>query len=117
MTRDLVAQQRAREVGEADLIFVAEHGGRIHSSNVMGRVLKPTAEKIGIGRWPGFHTFRHTCASRLFVGGWNAKQVSRFRGHADAGFTLRTYVHLSPEDMPEVPFGNFVSVEPIRRVA
>jgi len=51
------------------------------------------------------------------VGGWNAKQVSKFLGHSDSGFTLRTYVHLLPEDMPEVPFGNLASVELIRRVA
>ena len=33
--------------------------------------------------------------------GWNAAQVSRFLGHSDAGFTLRTYVHLLDEDLPE----------------
>ena len=27
--------------------------------------------------------------------------MSRFLGHADAGFTLRTYVHLLDEDLPE----------------
>ncbi|MBA2764160.1 MAG: tyrosine-type recombinase/integrase, partial [Thermoleophilaceae bacterium] len=64
-----------------------------------------------------FHTFRHTCASRLFVSGWNAVQVQKFLGHSDPGFTLRTYVHLLPEDMPEVPFGALAPVKPIRRAA
>ena len=31
--------------------------------------------------------------------------VSVFLGHSDPCFTLRTYVHLLPEDLPEVPFG------------
>jgi hypothetical protein len=31
-------------------------------------------------------------------------QVQKFLGHADPGFTLRTYVHLLPEDLPELPF-------------
>ncbi len=82
----------------------------------MSRVLKPAAERAGVGRWPGFHTFRHTGASRLFVSGWNAVQVQRFLGHSDPGFTLRTYIHLMPEDMPEVPFG-LAAVAPLRAVA
>ena len=50
-----------------------------------------------------------TRRTRLFVGqGWNAVQVSKFLGHADAGFTLRTYVHLLPEDLPEPDFGQRV---------
>ncbi len=40
------------------------------------------------------HTFRHTCASLLFAAGRDVKQVSAWLGHADAAFTLRTYVHL-----------------------
>ena len=35
-------------------------------------------------------------------------QVSKFLGHADAGFTLRTYVHLLPKDLPEPDFGQRV---------
>jgi hypothetical protein len=31
-------------------------------------------------------------------------QVCRFLGHTDPGFTLRTYVHLLPEDLPEPDF-------------
>ncbi len=82
----------------------------------MSRVLKPAAVEAGIGRWimlegkrraetwVGFHTFRHTCATMLFRHGWNAVQVQKFLGHADPGFTLRTYVHLLPEDLPEPAF-------------
>jgi hypothetical protein len=38
--------------------------------------------------------FRHTCASLLFEAGRNIEQVQEWLGHADPGFTLRTYVHL-----------------------
>jgi integrase len=105
---------------EDALIFTSERGARIDPSNLMKRVVKPTAVTAGMGEWVGtargrrgeswvgFHTFRHTCASRLFVGGWNAVQVQKFLGHADPGFTLRVYVHLLPEDLPEVPFGRGV---------
>jgi Phage integrase family len=69
----------------------------------MGRVLKPVAVGESL-QWISFHTFRHTCATMLFRRGWNAVQVQKFLGHSDPGFTLRTYVHLLPEDLPEPDF-------------
>jgi integrase len=32
------------------------------------------------------------------------KQVQEWLGHADPGFTLRTYVHLMDEGVGDVPF-------------
>jgi integrase len=116
-----MAQALWRLRGSADddgLVFTAEKGGRVDQSNLMSRVLKPAAVRAGLGSWVGkplraeswvgFHTFRHTCATRLFRSGWNAVQVQKFLGHSDPGFTLRTYVHLLPEDLPELPFGALV---------
>ena len=103
--------QREREPDE--LIFTAERGGRIDTSNLMARVLKPAAVRAGLGEWVkakrvlrtetwvGFHSFRHTCGTMLFRDGWNAKQVCMFLGHTDPGFTLRTYVHQLDDDLPE----------------
>ena len=95
-------------------MFAAERGGRLIPSNLTRRVLKPAAVRAGLGSWVGtparaesfvsFHSARHSCATALFRAGWNAVQVQRFLGHADPGFTLRTYVHLLDEDLPEVPF-------------
>jgi integrase len=102
-----------RDAGADDLLFASARGTRINPSNVMRRVLKPAAVAAGLGEWVrtghgrradtwvGFHTFRHTRATGLFRDGWNAVQVQKFLGHADPGFTLRTYVHLLPEDLPE----------------
>ena len=56
-------------------------------------MLAPAAKAAGVP-WIGFHTFRHTCASRLLASGKNIAQVSKWLGHADPAFTLRTYVHL-----------------------
>ena len=39
------------------------------------RVLSPACSEAGV-EWAGFHTFRHTVASRLFAGGRNAVEVS-----------------------------------------
>lgn len=44
---------------------------------------------------------RHTAATILFRPGWNAVQVQKFLGHHSPAFTLATYVHLLPDDLPE----------------
>lgn len=51
-----------------------------------------------------FHTFRHTCASLLFDNGRNIKQVQEWLGHADPGFTLRTYIHLMDAGVGDAEF-------------
>ena len=50
--------------------------------------------------WCGFHALRHTAASRWLAAGVSLAVVSRLLGHADPGFTLRTYVHALPSDLP-----------------
>jgi integrase len=92
-------------------------------SNVYSRALAPAAIAVGLyveveiaskgeGVEPkmrkrstvSFHTFRHTCASLLFDAGRNIKQVQEWLGHADPGFTLRTYVHLMDERVGDATF-------------
>ena len=57
----------------------------------------------------GLHTLRHTCATTLFRHGWNAKQVQMFLGHHSPAFTLATYVHLLPNDLPEPDFDSWLT--------
>jgi integrase len=100
-----------------DRVFTSEEGARLNDGNVRRRVLKPAAVRAGLlsphgtwrepGRpesWVAFHTFRHTCASLLFESGKNVKQVAAWLGHADPGFTLRTYVHLMDDGLGDVNF-------------
>ena len=42
------------------------------------------------------HALRHFFASALLDGGESIRAVSEYLGHADPGFTLRTYTHLMP---------------------
>ena len=98
---ELVRALRRRCNGEDDqraLLFPAPDGGPLHPSNLLMRVFKPAAGEAGVS-WAGFHTLRHTCATRLFAEGRNAVQVQRWLGHSDPGFTLRTYVHLLNDDL------------------
>jgi integrase len=100
---ELVSALRAHRAhgewpGDEHLVF-PNLSGKPHSyHNTYSRVLKPTAQEAGVP-WAGFHTFRHTCATRLFAGGRNAVQVSRWLGHHSAAFTLSVYVHLLDDDL------------------
>jgi integrase len=82
---------------EADSpLFATRTGSRYLDGNLRRDALMPAAQSAGVP-WAGFHTLRHTCASRLFENGRNIAQVSKWLGHADPSFTLRTYVHLMDE--------------------
>ena len=101
---------------DEDPVFATLAGTRHQPSNLLRRVLKPAAKRAGLlgaeGKpWPGFHTLRHTCANRLFRAGLDAKRVQVILGHHDPGFTLRTYVHLVPSDLPDL---DLVLAEPRR---
>jgi integrase len=81
------------------LLFVNGNGERLDYSNTRRRVLVPALDAAGINWSAGFHTFRHTVASRLFAEGRNVKQVQRWLGHHKASFTLDTYVHLLGDEI------------------
>lgn len=61
-------------------------------------VWKPALEAAGVepSRENGMHALRHFFASVLLDSGESIKAVSDYLGHADPGFTLRTYTHLMP---------------------
>jgi integrase len=117
---------RTLRAGRADdeLVFPNQAGTYLGPGNVMARVLKPAAVKAGLGQWVvsngrrhaeswvGFHTFRHTCATVLFEAGWNARQVQLQLGHHKPSFTLDTYIHLMPGDLPPHPGGNEAVTRP-----
>ncbi len=82
------------------LVFTTGVGTVLDPDNVHRRVLSPACEEAGV-EWAGFHTFRHTVASRLFAEGRNVVQVQRWLGHHSPSFTLDAYVHLLDGDIGE----------------
>jgi integrase len=107
----LAAYRRDNLYGPRTPVFPSSTGTELIRGKVAERVLTPASiaaglkieeavvgkdgkEKIKVRPTVTFHTFRHTCASLLFDDGRNIKQVQEWLGHADPGFTLRTYVHL-----------------------
>jgi integrase len=105
---------RPAGVSDDALVFPSRDGTPLKVSNLGSRVLKPAAVRAGLGEWEqresrkgkvavswvGFHTLRHTCGTLLFRAGYNAKQVQHWLGHHSPAFTLATYVHLLPDDLP-----------------
>jgi integrase len=85
--------------GPDALVFESPYGGPYDPAHLWTRVLSPACAEAGV-EWAGFHTFRHTVASRMFAAGRNAVQVQHWLGHHSASFTLKTYVHLlDPGDL------------------
>ena len=59
-------------------------------------IWKPALERAGVPttRDNGSHALRHFYASTALHEGESIKALSEYLGHADPGFTLRTYTHL-----------------------
>jgi integrase len=66
---ELADRLRARVAGrgERELLFASPETGRPYDPHHLHlRVLKPACVEAGV-EWAGFHTFRHTVASRMFA--------------------------------------------------
>jgi integrase len=92
--------------GPREFLFQSRAGTGLDPRNLDDRVLGPACAEAGV-EWAGFHTFRHTVASRLFAAGRNVVAVQRWLGHHSPSFTLDTYVHLLDGDLGE-------PLEPVR---
>jgi integrase len=94
---------RGPGAGDEAPVFSGPEGRPLRAEFVLRSVVKPAAKRAGVP-WAGVHRLRHTCASIHFRSGWNAKQVQVVLGHHSPAFTLATYVHLVPDDLPEPRF-------------
>jgi integrase len=110
MTQALwTARKAASDPSDDASIFVGGDGGLFDRSQVF-RVVKAAGKRAGVP-WVGLHTLRHSAATILFRSGWNAVQVQRFLGHHSPAFTLATYVHLLPDDLPDPTFLDLQSTD------
>ena len=73
--------------------------GALNRNSFNHHVWKPALRAASVSaptRQDGFHALRHFYASVLLDAGESIKALSEYLGHADPGFTLRTYTHLVP---------------------
>jgi integrase len=75
------------------LVFPDAAGGHLRRQNWRRRVWVPALERAGV---PYFRSYdlRHTCATLLLYEGRTLNEVAEHLGHADPGFTARTYAHV-----------------------
>ncbi len=64
--RDIADRLRALNVADDQLVFCTSEGTAHDANNLTNRVLSPALSKAGVIDC-GWHTFRHTVASRLFA--------------------------------------------------
>ncbi|WP_445395145.1 tyrosine-type recombinase/integrase [Streptomyces sp. LE64] len=90
------------------LLFSGVEGRHVRVSNFNDYHWKPSLAAAGViplpeqgaryaaAREHGMHALRHFYASVLLDAGESIRALSAYLGHADPGFTLRTYTHLMP---------------------
>lgn len=75
-------------------VFPSAVGTPLRADNLRNRVFRPAAERAGVYRKGlGFHDLRHACASFVWARYRDDQVVQTWLGHADSGFTRRTYIH------------------------
>jgi integrase len=82
----------------ARLLFSTRERTALDRTYLNRHVWKPALDAAGVPatRDNGMHALRHHFASVLLEGGVSVKALAEYLGHADPGFTLRTYTHLMP---------------------
>jgi integrase len=80
------------------LVLSSRESTAINRNYFNAKIWKPALRTAGVEptRDNGCHALRHFFASARLDGGESIKAVSEYLGHADPGFTLRTYTHLMP---------------------
>jgi integrase len=92
-------QQPDGELVTARLLVWTREAAALNRNYFNHFLWKPALRRAGVPepkRAEGFHALRHFYASVLLDGGESIKALSEYLGHADPGFTLRTYTHLMP---------------------
>lgn len=95
------ASREAREDGKPHtmpLVLTSREGKALNRNYISARIWRPALDLAGVPvtRENGMHVLRHTYASTMLHAGVSIRAVSEYLGHADAGFTLRTYAHMMP---------------------
>lgn len=86
----------------AQLIFTSRESKPLNKNYINKFVWKPALVDAGVlshqasAREHGYHALRHHFASVLLEAGVSIRALAEYLGHADPGFTLRTYAHMMP---------------------
>ena len=93
---ELLKSLKLRKMEESDLIFPSPRTGEVREGPGVTRQLHRIQMRAGLPRIR-FHDLRHTFATLMLEQGVDVKTVSQMLGHTDAGFTMNTYMHVTPQ--------------------
>jgi hypothetical protein len=94
VAREFLSLYLTRGRPERDtLVFPDSAGGHLRRQNWRRRVWIPALERAGVAYFRSYD-LRHTCATLLLYEGRTLNEVAEHLGHADPGFTARTYAHV-----------------------
>lgn len=83
-------------------LFPDEVGYPLDQDHLRSVAFNPARTRAGLA-WATPKTLRHTFASIQVRNGVDLKRLQLLMGHHDPAFTLRQYVHLFQDDLPEPP--------------
>lgn len=89
---DYTRKQQKIETGHEDHLFLNRRGKKLTRAMVF-EIIKRLAEKIGIDKNVGPHTFRHSFATHLLQNGADLRAIQQMLGH-ESITTTEIYVHL-----------------------
>lgn len=85
--------KRARKRSECDDTLFLNNRGKALSRVMIFTIIRQAAERVGIEKQIGPHTFRHSFATHLLEGGASIRQVQEMLGH-ESITTTEIYTHL-----------------------
>ncbi len=80
------------ETGHEDFLFLNRRGKKLTRAMIF-EIIKQLAEKIGLKKSVGPHTFRHSFATHLLQNGADLRAIQQMLGH-ESITTTEIYVHL-----------------------
>ena len=91
-------------------MFPSPNTGEMYHPDSVVNIHKKILKDAGLEHLR-FHDLRHTFATLALQNGVDVKTVSSMLGHFDAGFTLRTYTHVTQQmqESAAEKTGNFMA--------
>ena len=108
-TLNYLQQEHARHPGNP-VLFPSPRTGKMYYPDSIVNIHKKILKDAGLP-YIRFHDLRHTFATLALQNGVDPTTLSGMLGHSDAGFTLRTYTHVTrkSQEQAAATMGNILS--------
>ncbi|MEO0570119.1 MAG: site-specific tyrosine recombinase XerD [Bacteroidota bacterium] len=97
---DYIRKHQKIAVGHEDFLFLNRRGKKLTRAMIF-EIIKRLAEKIGLKKSVGPHTFRHSFATHLLHNGADLRAIQQMLGH-ESITTTEIYVHVDRKHLAKV---------------